>query len=122
MEPQILVTKNDSVTFKVFTPAMMVMLNKLFELSQYNRNWFVGALVITSANDGKHMKTSRHYKDEALDVRTHNWSVTPNRSKAFIMGWLQTQLGPKFTVMLEDEGTPNEHCHIQVKKGTVYKP
>jgi hypothetical protein len=30
-------------------------------------------------------------------------------------------LGPQFRALLEAEGTPNEHIHVQVKKGRTYE-
>lgn len=67
-------------------------------------------VVITSAHDGTHAQGSRHYRGEAVDVRSHNF---PNQTAklAFLADVLQ-RLGPDFSGALEAEGAPNEHFHI----------
>lgn len=82
---------------------------------------FSQVLVITSVSDGKHMKGSRHYKFEAADVGTHNLrpELQPEKGPT-VVNALQGLLGPRFSVFFEDIGTPNEHIHIQVRKGTTY--
>ncbi len=67
-------------------------------------------LVITSGTDGQHMANSRHYKGEAVDIRTSNL-----KDRAATIGRLKAALGPLFTVL--DEG---DHLHVQVKKGLSY--
>lgn len=74
-------------------------------------------IVITSGNDDVHMKTSKHYKDQAVDVRSKTLSEEEKKQfKAFMTGYL----GPRFSILLENKGTVNEHFHIQVKKGEAY--
>lgn len=78
----------------------------------------VDEVVITSINDSRHGAGSRHYTNEALDIRTHNW---PSReSVRWFRRALEEQLGLQFRVLLEDEGTKNEHLHVQVRKGHTY--
>lgn len=79
-------------------------------------------LVVTSINDGKHLKNSRHYTDEALDLRSKNFPS--KNSKVKFRKTLEDELNlfsghktPKFRVLLEHLGKANEHFHIQVKKG-----
>lgn len=67
-------------------------------------------LVITSGSDGKHAPNSRHYKGEAVDIRTSNL-----KDRAATIDRLKRTLGPMFTVL--DEG---DHLHVQVKKGMTY--
>ena len=75
----------------------------------------VTELVITSINDGQHMEGSRHYKNQAIDIRSKNF---PNRdSKRQFRAKLEEMLGPGFRVLLENEGLDNEHFHAQVRKG-----
>jgi hypothetical protein len=109
------------VVFKRFTPALIRMLGALESIALEGRGLVPGMpdeLVITSANDGTHSALSRHYRDEALDVRTKSF---PNRaSKDQFRMALQCKLGPKFTVLLENEGGAQEHAHIQVRKGGTY--
>ena len=109
------------VKFQRFTPALVRMLDVLDSITLSGRALVPGMpedLVITSANDGAHMVGSRHYRDAALDIRSKTF---PNlATKDLFCMVLRTRLGPKFTVLLENAGTDNEHAHIQVKKGGVY--
>lgn len=75
-------------------------------------------IVITSANDGTHAQGSRHYTNEALDVRTK--SFRSSADKQVFRAKLSADLGDQFTVLLEDEGGPSEHLHIQVRKGHIF--
>jgi hypothetical protein len=76
-----------------------------------------GEVVLTSIHDSVHAPKSRHYTDEAVDLRSKSFSPLSKRKFREV---LQTRLGPRFTVLLEGVGTPNEHFHVQVKKGTRY--
>lgn len=67
-------------------------------------------MVITHGRDGKHKAGSKHYSDNALDFRTHH--VTGPQSLALIAE-VARRLGPDYDVLLEDEGTPNEHGHAE---------
>src|SRR5690349_19036969 len=76
-------------------------------------------LVITSANDSTHSgPEDPHFRDEALDLRTHNFASPTGRY--LFQTALTARLGPQFTVLLEDEGGDNEHLHCQVRKGHAY--
>jgi hypothetical protein len=108
----------ETVRFKRFTPAMLHMLRVLGHSIVVAQP---PELVITSANDGQHDPHSRHYTDEALDIRVHNFPQVPGiDTVAIFVGALQQRLGPQFTVLVEDRDTPNAHIHIQVKRGHVY--
>jgi hypothetical protein len=75
-------------------------------------------IVITSANDSKHSNNSKHYLNEALDLRSHNFM--PGTKIAFreeLERFLNIGSPCPFTVLLEGLDTPNEHFHVQVKKG-----
>lgn len=115
-----LVVKTGAV-FHRFTPALVHMLNVLLQMAQEGRDLVPGMpedLVITSAHDSTHAATSRHYKDEALDLRSKSF---PHRAaKDLFRMNLQSRLGPKFTVLFENEGQAQEHFHVQVKKGGTY--
>ncbi len=114
----------DDVRVKRLTPALLRILTVLFQ--EHTRPAVAGRfqrqpddLVITSINDSRsHMKTSRHYVDEAIDLRTHNFPSRDARRQ--FRQHLAAALGDQFTVMFENAGTPNEHIHIQPKKGTTY--
>jgi len=105
-----------TVRFKTFTPAMLRMLTALYSVA---RGWTKSStVVITSANDSTHGETSRHYKDEALDLRVHN---QPDDAAVLELAQnIRTELGPAFTVLYEDPGGQNAHLHIQPRKGTTY--
>jgi hypothetical protein len=84
--------------------------------------------VVTSANDGKHSGSKKpgtnctteaecratsdsyHYKDRAIDVRSHDMdSATKNR----VVSELKKKLGQHYRVAIHDEGKKNEHIHIE---------
>lgn len=67
-------------------------------------------LVVTSGNDSLHMRGSRHYVDEALDFRTKTFSKV---DKAAWIAAFKKRLGPAYQIILEGEGTPNEHLHVE---------
>ena len=103
-----------SVRFKRLTPALLRILTVLFDLDNTRYAVIEGGipedLVVTSVNDSKHMQGSRHYTDEAVDLRTHNFPSKASR-RAF-RDLLKDRL-PGFDVILEAEGTANEHIHIE---------
>lgn len=68
-------------------------------------------VLVTAGNNGVHARGSAHYTDEALDIRSHNFST---EDKHKFVETLRTRLGREYTVLLEDEGLPNEHIHCQV--------
>lgn len=74
-------------------------------------HWGAGELVITSAADGAHSPTSLHYAGAAVDLRTRNLPDTETRRRAVTD--LGNRLGPDFDVVLEGEGTANEHVHLE---------
>ncbi len=60
-------------------------------------------ITITSANDGKHMTNSLHYKNKAVDLRTRDMK------NAKVCGWkIKQYLGKDFDVILE-----KDHLHIE---------
>lgn len=73
-------------------------------------------LTITSVYDGVHSKNSKHYTGNAVDVRSKNFPSA--EAKRTFMRQLLDALNEEglHTILLEDEGKPNEHFHIQVKK------
>jgi hypothetical protein len=100
------------VEFKGFSKGLVKILQELLEVDS------PVPIVITSGSDGSHMKNSKHYKFEAVDVRSKSF---PSRdSKLKYRRDLLNRLGPKFTVILEGEGLEYEHFHIQVKRGQSY--
>lgn len=112
------ITKSSLVYFDVLTPAMVSIFRALLYMDTKYTGIKPDKLVITAMSNGTHSPNSRHYTGEALDLRSHNF---PTRiSKRDFRFALEERLGPSFRVLLESEGTPNEHFHIQVRKGMVY--
>lgn len=104
------------VGFTELTPGMA---HILFHLELFHRTFCPNQeLVITSMNDGNHAKLSRHYTNEAVDIRSHN--MPDIEFKQDFVKEFEAHLGAKFRVLLEDVGTLNEHIHVQVKKGQVF--
>jgi hypothetical protein len=106
------------VTFRGFPAAMVHMLTVLRRSSEAHPEVPDQTLVITSANDGTHAQGSRHYSNEALDVRSKSFRSSVDK-RAF-RAKLASDLGDQFTVLLEDEDGMNEHYHCQVRKGHIF--
>lgn len=107
-----------NVRIKVFTPSLRKMLFEIDNLNalkipNYPEDW-----TITSINDSVHMEGSKHYTDQAVDLRSKNFD-TEDRKHEF-RDRLAFSLGSKFTVLYENPKTENQHFHIQTKKGEVY--
>lgn len=109
-------TKSGNVNLVVLTPALA---HIFWRLEQFHRDFGpVEELVITSINDGNHKQDSRHYTNEAIDIRSHNF---PSEFlKKEFRRELEAYLGPKFRVLYESAGTPNQHFHVQVRKGMKF--
>jgi hypothetical protein len=65
-------------------------------------------MVVTSLNDGRHGVNSWHFKGRAVDLRVHN---VGNPEELFEI--IRDELGDDFDVLLEGEGLPNAHIHIE---------
>lgn len=119
-----MVAFKSTVRFKKLTPALLWILNCVHKVSHMHQSF--PEIVITSVNDSKHMENSRHYTDEAIDIRTRNFPDMMTK-KVFI-NTLSRELNrspealitDRFTVLHESIGTPNEHFHVQVNKGMTY--
>jgi hypothetical protein len=113
-----------SVVLKRWTPAIEWIFYCLN--TAQNTFDFIPTLVITSINDGNHIIGSRHYTDEAVDVRSKNFLNIESKVKFMNSLLIILNSSPKvikedsFTILLEDERTDNEHFHIQVSKGKTY--
>ena len=79
-------------------------------INSINSLGIVTDLVITSGNDGVHMRGSKHYTDEALDFRTKNLSMI---DKYRLTTTLAIRLGKGYDLVLEDKDGPNEHLHVE---------
>lgn len=107
----------DGVEFTKIAPAGFRILEALNRAARS----FGSDLTITSACDGEHSgPNDPHHRGEAYDVRSHDFApVSKPTALRTIMANLPDE---SFFGFLEDEGTANEHFHIQVRKGTVYPP
>lgn len=72
----------------------------------------VPELVVTSINDGQHMKLSKHYRGEAMDLRTHNVREE-GRDPEILRAHLAASLGKDYDVILEFTNTEREHLHVE---------
>ena len=70
-------------------------------------------IFITSINDGKHSPTSRHYTNEAVDIRSRNFPSEFAKQK--FAARIGRRLGQMFYTVLEKKP---EHFHIQVHDRT----
>lgn len=67
-------------------------------------------LTITSAQDSQHTPGSVHPLGMAVDFRTKNLT---GDQKHYLRDRVKERLGNAYDVVLEDEGGPNEHMHIE---------
>lgn len=94
------------------TPALLRIFEALMKLGEK-----FSPIVVTSVNDSTHSIGSAHYRDEAVDIRCNDRVVAIDHA---MVAALNAELGPKFLVLYENAGTPNEHIHIQLRKGNAY--
>lgn len=66
---------------------------------------------VTSGNDSRHMKGSKHYEDYALDFRTgHHWAdplMTKEQAEAIVAS-MKEEAGPDYDIILE-----SDHIHAE---------
>jgi hypothetical protein len=71
---------------------------------------FGSELVITSGNDGNHVPSSAHYKNAAVDLRSHDKSA----DQQMLFGGILAYLGSKDAVGVFDErATTSPHWHCE---------
>ena len=107
--------KDDSVSLMGVCPQIFFALG----IAETFWGYFGVDLVITSGSEEhtKHGRISLHYDGKGADVRTKtlrlgvNGEDTTNCRAA--VRTLNEALGIDFDVLLEQEGKPNEHCHIE---------
>lgn len=66
---------------------------------------------ITSGNDSAHMVGSKHYTNEAVDIRSKNFPSA--QAKRLFISDVLLRLGTGYDMILEGEGTVNEHFHLE---------
>lgn len=98
----------DGVVFKRLLPEMYNLFPVIDAVWKKHAGF---SATITSANDSKHMKGSKHFGDAALDLRTFNLSVNV-REKIF--NELKETLQPLgYDVLWEKRFEQGEHFHIE---------
>ncbi len=95
---------------KVVFNRLLPEIYNLFPIIEEVWNHFNQVPVITSANDGKHMQGSRHYTDQAIDLRS---KTLTDEQKQYALAELRRRAGPDYDILLEGDGTPNAHFHIE---------
>jgi hypothetical protein len=93
-------TKNSSVVFNL--TSQMIKALPIIDAVYLH---YGQTAVITSAKDGKHMKWSKHYSGNAIDLRTNFFD---KETQIKVTGQLQSQLGDAFDVVLE-----GNHIHLE---------
>ena len=111
-----------NVRFKILTESLIFILNRLSWAHDKFSKDCPKTLTITSINDSQHMGNSRHYTNEAIDLRSKDFisNVAKSRFRENLENFLNENNPDKFTVLLESLGKDNEHFHIQVKKGQKF--
>jgi CRISPR/Cas system CMR-associated protein Cmr5 small subunit len=113
-----------SVRIKQYTPALAWMLYQIEKCEHMHQSF--PEIVITSINDSSHMEGSRHYTGEAVDIRTHNFpdmiakNTFVNTLLYMLNNNFEASVRDRFSILHESVGTPNEHIHVQVKRGQKY--
>lgn len=110
--------KDNLVKIKVLSPALGYIFYKLTIFHDEKMSPHPENLVITSINDGVHMQGSKHYTDEAIDLRSKNFEIDEQKVEFALR--FQDYLGPKFRVLLENYAGENEHFHVQVRRGMKF--
>jgi len=64
----------------------------------------------TSGTDSQHGNSSEHYKGDAIDYRTH--VLQPGRLHP-VADKIRARLSDEYDVVVEYEGTPQEHIHVE---------
>lgn len=113
MNTRTLMLKDDVVLTGPGAPAGLVILDALWAASAV-----YGELMVTCGTEA-HPPTDPHARFLAYDLRCNCYRGERHDG---LIAFLQRKLGEQFTVLHEAAGTPNEHVHIQVRKGHTYVP
>ena len=68
-------------------------------------------LTITSVNDGVHKTGSLHYSGNAVDIRSKVFKH--ELVEEAVRVFRASPDGPRYDLLLEASGTPNEHLHLE---------
>ena len=95
-------TKNKNVNIKGLELSMLNVLHYIEAACQYvNGDNYI--MTVTSARDGKHMKGSKHYTGEAIDIRTRDMVDEIGTAQV-----IKRYLGKDYDVIFE-----KDHIHIE---------
>lgn len=67
--------------------------------------------IITEGTGSKHGRASLHYVGLAIDIRSKH--IGSRALKYKILEECRRRLGEQFDIILEAEGRPNEHYHLE---------
>lgn len=95
---------------------------RILEVLKSNVASYAFDVTITSARDGEHSGSGDpHHSGEAFDIRTHDLTdLQKNLVLADLKVGLYKGAMPHFFAFLEAIDTPNEHLHVQRRRGTTY--
>lgn len=102
-------------TFGGFSRGLLRILDVLDQVVGLELPGAPAAITITAGSNGAHAEGSAHYRFQAVDVRTKDF--TTSAAKRAFTDMVRTQLGDDFFVDLEHEGAAVEHLHIQLRRG-----
>jgi hypothetical protein len=112
----------DGVTFAKMTPGGI----KILAALEYAADQIGHDITITSGTDGAHSgPADPHHEGRAFDVRTSDLpdpEMALLHIKSFLAIPASQDWGDFFFAWMEDVGTPNQHFHIQQRRGVEYPP
>jgi len=103
-----------SCHFGIITPALLHLLATVEEYARYHDY----TVIVLSSTDGAHAVYSGHARGEAIDFRCRDL-ITARDQHQFLADLL-TRLGPEFHGSHEHPGRPNEHYHLQLRRGVTF--
>lgn len=70
------------------------------------------APLVTSGNDSEHSRGSKHFSNDAIDIRCNSANgMTKSKCISYVQS-MKAALGPRYDVIYEDYGNSNSHIHI----------
>lgn len=110
-QPQLLFKDNVSVTFSVYVNHILHEVSKVMTQFGYDT-------VVTGGIEGTHGTYSAHYRGMALDFRSQH---IPYAKRGLVYDTLCKNFGcdhagkgTTYDVLWENQGTPNEHFHVEI--------
>ena len=97
---------------------------KIIGAAEYSHDQVGHACIVTAGKDGRHLRDSKHYDNQALDFRTWHLSGQPNPCRSWeecsptckaIVEGLKMRLGKDFDVLFEPDayGVDGKQTRIQ---------